>query len=291
MALTLEDIAQLAGVSRATVSRVVNNYPFVRPEVRERVQRIVREHNYSPFPAAKLAPQPTRQIGVFLSSAAHSFLGDENTQALMGAMAQECERRGYFAACIQQDGVTDKKTLYRRVVASQSCDGFVVVAASAYDPLLPELEMARAKVALIGAHPRFASLPSVALGEAAAARAATARLLAHGRVGFISAPLSLIPAQNCLLGYKVALKHAGVGYDSGLVVECDASGEGLREALQKWMQMNVIGVVAATPGLLQQARQAILGADPAKAPQLALVELHSMSEIARAAMALILSAA
>ena len=53
MALTLEQIAALAGVSRSTASRVINNRRGVRPEVRERVWQVIRQHSYEPNPAAR----------------------------------------------------------------------------------------------------------------------------------------------------------------------------------------------------------------------------------------------
>ncbi len=53
MALTLEEIAKLAGVSRSTASRVINEQPNVRPEVRERVWRVIHEHGYQPNQAAR----------------------------------------------------------------------------------------------------------------------------------------------------------------------------------------------------------------------------------------------
>jgi LacI family transcriptional regulator len=51
--LTIKQIAELAGVSRSTASRVLNERPGVRPEVRERVLKVIREHNYQPDPAAR----------------------------------------------------------------------------------------------------------------------------------------------------------------------------------------------------------------------------------------------
>lgn len=53
MTLTLTQIAELAGVSRTTASRVINERPNVRPEVRERVWQIIREHGYQPNLAAR----------------------------------------------------------------------------------------------------------------------------------------------------------------------------------------------------------------------------------------------
>jgi DNA-binding LacI/PurR family transcriptional regulator len=61
MPMTIEDIDALAAVSRSTVSRVLNNHPSVRPAVRDRVLRVIREHNYAPRPppAAWPARAPT----------------------------------------------------------------------------------------------------------------------------------------------------------------------------------------------------------------------------------------
>ncbi len=54
MTLTLQQIAQLAGVSRSTASRVLNGHPHVRPAVRERVLQVIGEHGYQPNPIARL---------------------------------------------------------------------------------------------------------------------------------------------------------------------------------------------------------------------------------------------
>ncbi len=53
MTLTLEQVAKFAGVSRSTASRVINNHPNVRPEVRERVWQVIHQHGYQPNPAAR----------------------------------------------------------------------------------------------------------------------------------------------------------------------------------------------------------------------------------------------
>lgn len=54
MALTLQQIAELAGVSRSTASRVINEHPNVRPAVRARVWQVISEHGYRPNPIARL---------------------------------------------------------------------------------------------------------------------------------------------------------------------------------------------------------------------------------------------
>ena len=64
MAITLKQIAKLAGVSRSTVSRVINSQPGVRTQTRERVLHIIREYGYEPDPVARsLALQRYKKIG------------------------------------------------------------------------------------------------------------------------------------------------------------------------------------------------------------------------------------
>lgn len=272
MSLTLEDIAQLAGVSKATVSRVVNNYPFVRPEVRERVQRIVKEHNYSPFPTTKVAPQRTRNIGLFLPHTARAFLGDETLMEMELALAQACERGGYFASRVVDEGETktpaERQLFYQRVIASHACEGFVVFVSSAFDPLLPELIQNSAPVVLIGQHSRFAELPSVSLKEFEAASAVSAQLIKRGRVGMLTGSLGLIPMQNRLAGYKAALNGANMAYDSSLVMEVLAGAESISQ-IQNW---DVDGVFAATPKLAQAASRVFERSHQAKPPEIKTID-------------------
>jgi LacI family transcriptional regulator len=69
MTLTLKEIAELAGVSRSTASRVLNDHPGVRPEVRERVSQVIREQDFQPDPAARsLASRRTATIGAAQST-------------------------------------------------------------------------------------------------------------------------------------------------------------------------------------------------------------------------------
>ena len=69
MTLTLKEIAELAGVSRSTASRVLNDHPGVRPEVRERVLQVIREQGFQPDPAARsLASRRTGIIGAAQSA-------------------------------------------------------------------------------------------------------------------------------------------------------------------------------------------------------------------------------
>jgi len=75
--LTLEDIGNLADVSRATVSRVVNGHPHIRPEVRERVEQVIRETGFQPNAMARsLASSQSNTIGLFIPSMMQFIFAD-----------------------------------------------------------------------------------------------------------------------------------------------------------------------------------------------------------------------
>ncbi len=98
MALTIEHIASLAEVSRSTVSRVLNNHPSVRPNVRERVLQVIREQNYTPQAAARsLASSRSDTIGVLIPRSAGFSLGDPFIASMIRSLFEASAQRGYFA--------------------------------------------------------------------------------------------------------------------------------------------------------------------------------------------------
>lgn len=87
--LTLEDIAKQAGVSRSTVSRVVNDNPNVNENVRKRVQDVIQNTNYQPHAAARtLASQHSWMIGLVLPRTVSNFFNDPYFPRLTQGVAQ-----------------------------------------------------------------------------------------------------------------------------------------------------------------------------------------------------------
>ena len=83
--LTLEEIGKLAGVSRSTVSRVINRHPSVKPDVRERVLQVVAETGYYPDPAARsLASQRSGVLGLVVPLAVQSLFRPPDPGYLSG---------------------------------------------------------------------------------------------------------------------------------------------------------------------------------------------------------------
>ncbi|MBY0146058.1 LacI family DNA-binding transcriptional regulator [Neobacillus niacini] len=89
-------IAQLAGVSRSTVSRVINNYPSVPPETRERVMKVIKEYNYFPDMSAQvLAGKNMRTIGLFIIDKG-SVSSDPTSNLLISSVIEAASAHDYY---------------------------------------------------------------------------------------------------------------------------------------------------------------------------------------------------
>src|SRR3982074_3471459 len=119
MALTIEHIASLAQVSRSTVSRVINDHPSVRPDVRERVLQVIREQNYAPqAPARTLPSARTDTIGLIVPRTAARSLADPFIASMIKSLFEACAQQGYFGllALLTADM---EAGLYDRIFASR----------------------------------------------------------------------------------------------------------------------------------------------------------------------------
>jgi LacI family transcriptional regulator len=94
--LTLEEIARLSGVSRSTVSRVINQQPNVSEDVRKRVETVIQETGYQPNLAAQtLVSKRSWMIGLVLPRSVSTFFTDPYFPLLTQGIAQGCNQYDY----------------------------------------------------------------------------------------------------------------------------------------------------------------------------------------------------
>lgn len=219
--MTIEDIATLAGVSRSTVSRVLNDHPRVSPDVRERVRRVIAEQRYTPHAAARsLAGSRTNVICLFSLRGAETIFSDQFIPPLVQGISEVCNQRGYFLllSMVQTDTAT---SLYQRLVRGSHCDGIITLASDVDDALLELMVADRTPFVLIGHHPRFPQVASVDAENVAGAKQATAHLigLGHRRIATITGPLDTATGIDRRDGYLAALREAGLPTPPELIVE------------------------------------------------------------------------
>nr|WP_275409735.1 LacI family DNA-binding transcriptional regulator [Microbispora rosea] len=258
---TLETVAARAGVSRATVSRVVNGEARVSPDVRAAVLRAVQELGYVPNAAARsLVTRRTDSVALVLSVPRHG--GEALTSAVVQYVTSVLEGAGKQITLMLADTAESHRRIIRHVEARQ-VDGVVLVPPDGPDTLTERLARTGVPVVLLG-KPAIASLvPHVDVDNAGGARAATRHLLDRGRrrIGVICGPMDLVAVQDRLAGHLATLHEDGLrpvialaGLDSG------SGAAAARELLSGDQTRPLVDAVFATSdelaiGVMEAARE------------------------------------
>lgn len=227
-ALTIEEIAEIAQVSRSTVSRVLNNHPSVRPEVRDRVLRIIEEQNYAPRAAARsLASSRTNVIGLLIPRSAAFIFADPFFPQVIQGITEASTSAGYFLM-LSMVTADMEQGFYHRILRARQFDGVVMLSSDVDDPILPLLIRDEMPLVLIGRHPYFQDLTWVDVDNRAAARAAVRHLigLGHRRIATITGAQKMMAGADRRDGYKQALLEAGLEIDPQMIVEGYFTQEG-----------------------------------------------------------------
>ncbi len=222
--MKLEDIARQAGVSRSTVSRVINNDPYVSRHTREKVRQVIDAVGFAPNPGARmLVTQRTQLIGIVIirPSPAVIFEDPYFFPELLQGIAQAAQDRDYATLLWMGYSDEDQTRLAERVLRNRLMDGLVITASSD-TPLIEQLLRNDIPFVMLE-RPLHASeqVSYVSVDNVQAARAATEHLINLGRrrIGIITGGLGSSDGQDRLAGYKQALMMANLPIASNLVVE------------------------------------------------------------------------
>jgi len=262
VSLTLEKVGQLAGVSRSTVSRVVNGQPSVSSDVRERVWHVIHETGYQPHAAARsLVTRRTRVIGVIIPESVATLFVDPFFPLLLGGITATCNTRGYHLMLSLFNGPANPEELYRRQVHSGHLDGVVVAAARIDDPLVSRLLQDAMSFVLVGQHldERVHYVDADNVGGACMAVEYLIRL-GHRRIAAITGPLGTPAGVDRLMGYRRALEASRISPQQDLVVEGEFSKGSGATGMQRLLSARPSAVFCASDsmaiGALETIREA-----------------------------------
>jgi LacI family transcriptional regulator len=228
--VNLEEIARLAGVSRSTVSRVVNGDHRVSEEARQRVQTVIAATNYHPNAAARsLASRRTRMLGLLIPQGVGSIFNDPFFPRLIQGTVEACNDLDHNLTLLMDTSEDPSRAdrLYQRAIRGRYLDGVVISSAIVDDPIVDRLQEAGVPYVLIGRHPRR-EVNFVDLDNRAAAKEAVAHLISHGyrRIGMISGSPNLIASIDRYAGYINALQEAGRLADPAVAIHSDFTRRG-----------------------------------------------------------------
>jgi LacI family transcriptional regulator len=226
--LTIRQVAGLAGVSTATVSRVINGRGEVSDETREAVMRVVREYGYSTNRSARgLSAGRTGLIGVTLPVLHHSYF----SVILAGAGEALYDHDMRMVLCPTHHEHDREATLLERLMRGTT-DGAILILPEESSEELAALHADGYRFVIVDPHrPPDETVPTVSAAHSSGAGEAVEHLLSlgHRRIGAITGPRGWIATEERLRGYRSALAAAGVLPDPALEVESDWLTDGGRK--------------------------------------------------------------
>jgi DNA-binding LacI/PurR family transcriptional regulator len=208
----LEDVAAQAGVSRATVSRVVNGQTTVAPELRERVQRAIDQLGYVPNQAARsLMSRRNDTIALLASESDVRVFGDPFFSGVVRGITQEANRAGLQLVMLMAQTEADLERA-KRYLRSDSIDAVMMISEHSVDDPIPPLLERLGIPYVIGGRPLQAGLAAVyvdndnVFGGALAAQ----HLASLGRsvIGTVAGPADMSAGIDRLTGFKKGLGRA-----------------------------------------------------------------------------------
>ncbi|MFC5470468.1 LacI family DNA-binding transcriptional regulator [Cohnella suwonensis] len=223
MATNIRDVAKAAGVSVATVSKVLNGYTTVNANTKEKVLALVKEMQFRPNQAARaLVGRRSMTIGIFLTTGlAHPFF-----TKILGGMEQALKDKGYDLIYLAQLS-RNKEYSFVRHCQSRNVEGVVVfgfqhddmdfgeLMESGIPTLFIDLDMQQGRAGFIS------SDNEEAIGKAVAYVAG----LNHRKIAFLSGMRHSYTGRLRLDGYRAGLKKAGIPYRDDYVVDGDFTKE------------------------------------------------------------------
>lgn len=245
---TIEDVARVAGVSRSTVSRVLNGGLHVRPEAMSKVNRAVGVLGYSVNQAARnLAAGRTGSVAFVISEQSEHLFGDPNFGALIRVFSRELRSRGQHLLVTTAQDYGEEAFLADYLTAGH-VDGALFALPREGETLLNRVARSGLPVVVQGQPLGYErELSWVAVDDEAAAFEAVSYLLDQGRsrIGTITGPLNTSSGRLRLEGY---LRAVGPGAPQGLVAIGDWSSTsgrlGAQQLLERHPQMDGLFVAS-----------------------------------------------
>lgn len=220
--MNMKDIAALAGVSKATVSRVINNPDTVRPLLRQRVQQVLNETGYTPNLLARdLATKKTLSIGVIVPK-----IGTDIFAQLTEGIVEYLDQKGYHMLLSKSRGQLQEEIRYLQLFKKKHVDGIILFTRLMTPELKEELKRLSIPLVVIGERCADLAASTLSFDDYHAAKAIVHYLAKQGHqsIGYlgIREELSLFGARR-FEGYVDGLKENGLTLHKNLCSACDFS--------------------------------------------------------------------
>jgi LacI family transcriptional regulator len=233
---TIVDIARAAGVSKSTVSLVLKGSPLVKPETRERVERVIEQFGYVyNRGAANLRTATSHFVGMVISDLTNPFFAE-----LAVGIEDALYRLGFVPILANTNEDLERQQQVLRSLREHGVAGIVMSPARGTDAWSLSQPGGRSIPTVITMRRILGSpLPYVGPDNRAGSREAVAHLIAQGhrRIAFLGGDSTMTTQHERLEGYRDALLEAGIPFEPALVLETMPTREGGRQGIERGLAM------------------------------------------------------
>jgi DNA-binding LacI/PurR family transcriptional regulator len=266
---TLEEVASKAGVSRATVSRVVNGSPKVSPDVRRDVEAAIAALGYVPNRAARsLVTRRSGSIGVVITEPTGRLFSDPFFPRLLRGISGALSARD-LQLVLLMPASNDETERTADYLAAGHVDGVLIASLHGDDPLPDRMHRAGVPFVVGGRPLRDTGTSLVDVDNRGGARSAVAHLIARGcrTVATIAGPADMGAGVDRLSGYRDALGDAGRPVEDRLVEVADFTHEGGAAAMTRLLKRAPdVDAVFAASDLMAAGALSVLDAAGKRVP-------------------------
>lgn len=236
MTVTIYDVAREAGVSMATVSRVVNNNPNVKPQTRKKVFEAIERLGYRPNAVARgLASKKTTTVGVVIPDIANAIFAE-----VARGIEDIANMYHYNIILCNADKRKDKEIRVINTLLEKQVDGLLFMGGTVTEEHIQAFKTTSVPIVLCGTTEENGVIPSVDIDHEAAAHDAVTKLIEEGHrsIAMISGTLQ-DPANGYARyqGYKRAIEEAGISLQEELVRVGNYKYESGIEAMQYFLDL------------------------------------------------------
>lgn len=235
MNITIYDVAREANVSMATVSRVVNGNPNVKPATRKKVSEAIERLGYRPNAVARgLASKKTTTVGVIIPDISSVFFAE-----LARGIEDIATMYKYNIILSNSDQNKEKELHLINTMLGKQVDGLIFMGGNITEEHIKSFKTSQVPIVLAATLDETKEIPSVNIDYEHAAHDAVKYLVDNGnkKIGFVTGPAETAIDQKKYKGYQTALSEASIELDEQLVVQGDYSYDSGLEAVEQYFDL------------------------------------------------------
>ncbi|NBI27841.1 LacI family DNA-binding transcriptional regulator [Chengkuizengella marina] len=233
---TIYDIAREAGVSIATVSKVINNTGRIGDKTKQKVMKVMKDLDYHPsIVASALTGKKTHTIGLLIPDIANPFFAE-----IARSVEDMGNELGFSVMMCSTDNNIDKESKYISLLEQKRVDGIILATGTQNTTILQNLLKKKVPIALIARDMPSLPVDTVLVDDYMGGYEATSHLikLGHQKISIIAEDLTVMSSKERIRGYCQALEDHGLAFDERLLHVSDFTIEGGRKVAAKILSEN-----------------------------------------------------